>query len=80
MKGMKTYLLIVEYDIWEPDDFGRNINLFHSSILVWIPPQLVIVPFLNKTYLIFLTFISILIRTPVTVPECYVNSSKHKVL
>ncbi|KFM73447.1 hypothetical protein X975_22625, partial [Stegodyphus mimosarum] len=36
--------IVVEYDVWEPDLFCRDVQLSHTPVLVRIPLQLVVGP------------------------------------
>lgn len=45
--------LVIKNEVWVPDLFRRNVNLFHATIVIWIPFQVVIHPLLEmKTFLI----------------------------
>ena len=39
-----VYSLVVQYNIWSPNVIGRHMQLFHSTILLGLPNQLVVVP------------------------------------
>lgn len=40
-------LLVVQYDVGQPDVLGRNVQLGNAAVLVRIPFQLVVLPFLR---------------------------------
>ena len=54
--GTWIYLLVVQYYIWKPDILWWYMKMFNSTIICWIPRELVIPPFLNqkKKFLNFL--------------------------
>jgi hypothetical protein len=41
-------LLVIENDVRPPDLFRGDVNFFHSSIVIWIPFQVVIDPLLER--------------------------------
>lgn len=45
MRG--SHSLVVEDDVRKPDQFGRDPEFLDAFIFVWIPPQPVVVPFLQ---------------------------------
>lgn len=65
-KAIKKYLLIVQHDVGSPNVVGRHVQLFNSSIFIWIPDEFIIVPKLKETSLlnrsIFYRFVSSLTK------------------
>ena len=42
------HLLVVQDDVWEPDVLRRDVDLRHAAVLVRVPGEFVIAPFLVK--------------------------------
>ena len=41
-------LLVVEDNVGQPNPLTGNIKSFYSTIIIWIPLQFIVVPFLEK--------------------------------
>ena len=41
-------LLIIQHNIGSPNVVGRYVQLFYSTIFIWIPDEFVIIPKLGK--------------------------------
>ena len=50
--GTWIYLLVVQYYIWKPDILWWYMKMFNSTIICWIPWELVIPPLLNQKKII----------------------------
>ena len=59
-KLMVLVLLVVEYDVWSPNVITGHVKLPHTTVFIWIPLQLVVVPKL-KYYNQLNAFIGIII-------------------
>ena len=43
----QVVLLVVQDDVWQPDDLRGHVDLLHAAVLAGVPPQLVVVPLLE---------------------------------
>jgi hypothetical protein len=47
-KQQMVHLLVIEHDVRQPDVLRRNVQHLHATILLWVPPEFVINPFLKQ--------------------------------
>lgn len=45
--------LIVQYDVWQPYVFRRYMQSLHTTVVIWVPLQFVVVPFLRQNKSIY---------------------------
>ena len=46
---MTSYSLVIKHDVRQPDVFRRDVKRVHPAIVLWVPLQFIVIPFLQQT-------------------------------
>lgn len=47
--SMTSYPLVIKHDVRQPDVFRRDVKRVHPAIVLWVPLQFIVIPFLQQT-------------------------------